>query len=938
MALVVGAGMWACHGDVVNPRTPTAVEWVNVATTRLVASPGDILPDPFVLSVKDADGSPIRGARVAFHVAGMDAQVFPLTAITDAGGHVSARWRISTRASDVQSLTAVVATSGGSLSTTAFAIARPDRAIRLEADDTLAVRLGEVRPSGIRAVDQYGNVFAPDNISMTIADTAIARARGDSLEGRKRGYTRAGIAAAGAKDSAVVVVQQVAAKIVPALDTVRLTALGDTSHVDLAILDDRALEIRDTSVIVDAVANTVSARLLTDARVEVVSRTTGTGAITVRLGTVTATVHAVVDQVPTRVVLDHDSLSSDALRDRLPIRAKAFDRLNNPIPDGTVDWRSSDSSVATVSAGGLATTIGDGRALVTATTSSGVADTVPVRVHQRATTIAFPVVDLHVESFGDVQLPEPLRNDRNGYPVARRAALAVGDTLVLRVDSLGGATAIANGTTRVIATLDDVADTLPVIVAQRAARIGFTVDSVTFVALDTQQRIATVAYDAHGNAIAHASIATTIDDTAIARLAGAGTIQSVGNGTTVARFSVDTVRAVLPIQVEQHAVRIDVQAAQRIMLVTATGGALAIHCTAYDATDHPLTSPPSARAVNGHAHEGDCNSLTALSSGRDTLILSATGLTARYPIAIAIRPTAEEPLGRPVLLDSIPAGTGPWAPSARMNTSGEVELYTTGYGVADHRGDLHRYVSTDGITFRYDGVALRRDSSECDLRGSAIESVAIVPRSDGAGWRMFFSAGSFPCYGWQVFSAVSTDERTWAIEPGIRLGNGGTVPPNAPVAPPWPTGEGMDVDRLANGEWRMIVSAYERRVPAEDAWQITEWRSADQINWQYVGVVLSTRDVPREARASVYAPTIREFAPGLWRMIFTGDNRRDGDGRSRLWSAVSTDRSNWVFEGEVLGGVGSDILYSSLANERVYFLRKDGAGPYYLGQTRILMP
>jgi hypothetical protein len=96
--------------------------------------------------------------------------------------------------------------------------------------------------------------------------------------------------------------------------------------------------------------------------------------------------------------------------------------------------------------------------------------------------------------------------------------------------------------------------------------------------------------------------------------------------------------------------------------------------------------------------------------------------------------------------------------------------------------------------------------------------------------------------------------------------------------------------------------------------------------------------VPREARASVYAPTIREFAPGLWRMIFTADNRYDADGRSRLWSAVSTDRSNWVVEGELLGVTGSDFLYSSLAGDRVYFLRKDGVGPYYLGQTRIRMP
>jgi hypothetical protein len=291
-----------------------------------------------------------------------------------------------------------------------------------------------------------------------------------------------------------------------------------------------------------------------------------------------------------------------------------------------------------------------------------------------------------------------------------------------------------------------------------------------------------------------------------------------------------------------------------------------------------------------------------------------------------------------VMLDSMPTGTGPWAPSARIRSTGEIELYATGYQDADHRGDLHRYVSTDGIHFRYDGVALQRDEDPCALRGSAIENVTVIPRNDSAGWRMYFAAGTFDCYGWQVFSAVSPDERNWTIEPGIRLPNGGTTPPDAPMTPPWPTGEGMEVDRLANGEWRMIVSAYDRVLPAADVWQITEWRSSDQINWRYVGVVLHTNDVPREARSSLYAPTIRQVAPGLWRMIYTGDNRHDADGRSRLWTAVSTDKTTWQFEGELIGALGSTFLYSSLAGDRVYFLRNDGASANYLAQSRILMP
>jgi hypothetical protein len=73
-------------------------------------------------------------------------------------------------------------------------------------------------------------------------------------------------------------------------------------------------------------------------------------------------------------------------------------------------------------------------------------------------------------------------------------------------------------------------------------------------------------------------------------------------------------------------------------------------------------------------------------------------------------------------------------------------------------------------------------------------------------------------------------------------------------------------------------------------------------------------------------------------MIFTGDNRQDSDGRSRLWTAVSTDKQKWQFEGELIGAAGSTFFYSSLAGDRLYFLRNDGASGNYLAQTRILMP
>lgn len=188
---------------------------------------------------------------------------------------------------------------------------------------------------------------------------------------------------------------------------------------------------------------------------------------------------------------------------------------------------------------------------------------------------------------------------------------------------------------------------------------------------------------------------------------------------------------------------------------------------------------------------------------------------------------------------------------------------------------------------------------------------------------MFFAAGSNDCYGWQVFSAVSSDERTWTKESGVRLGNGGTLPPDAPVYAPWPVGEGMVTDRLPDGSWRMIVSTFEHVAPSDAKWQILEWRSQDQMTWAPLRTLFSTRDLPPEGQRAAYSPAIREFASGVWRMVFTADDLNTG-GRSRLWSAVSTDLLNWQLEGEMVGAPGVNYLYSALVDDHLYTLRALG--------------
>src|SRR5207249_2945282 len=102
-----------------------------------------------------------------------------------------------------------------------------------------------------------------------------------------------------------------------------------------------------------------------------------------------------------------------------------------------------------------------------------------------------------------------------------------------------------------------------------------------------------------------------------------------------------------------------------------------------------------------------------------------------------------------------------------------------------------------------------------------------------------------------------------------------------------------------------------------------------------------TSDGPRHAArvaGSVYSPSIREFAPGLWRMVFTADGRGELDSRSAIWTAVSIDREHWQLERELLGTSTSNLYYAALEGDQLVFLRWDLGQFQRLSIATITMP
>lgn len=523
------------------------------------------------------------------------------------------------------------------------------------------------------------------------------------------------------------------------------------------------------------------------------------------------------------------------------------------------------------------------------------------------------------------------------------------DTNIVTVDSLGTLHGSASGIGRVQVAVSSLADTGAVRVIQILEAIKTNHDTLHFWALRQVDTLKVTLIDTQGLPIPGLLPTVTLQDTSLASVRAGRplTVTSAKNGTTTLVLQGGGVTKSVVVQVQQIPALLQATPAYTTaILPAAAGSALPLQCQVWDDKGNLIAVDPTVTGTATGAVAGThCSDLRVQRSGLDTVRLAAGSAVAAVPVVVALPAVVTgSALGDYIDVSSLPAGEA-WAPTARRNSHGQLEVYF-GWAVDDSvtgqtHEDLRRMVSNDdGVTFLDDGVVLQHDPKECSLTGFGFENMFVVPRQEAPGWRMFVSGGQFTCYGWQVFSAVSTDEKTWTLEPGVRLGNGATPPaPDGSWPDPyWPTGEGLTVDQLPSGGWRMLVGAGEHLTPAEDKFQIVEWDSPDQLNWTYGHTVLSTRQMPAAGAGTIYSPTIRQVAPGLWRMIFAGDNRWATGWRGRLWTAVSTDMENWQLEGQLMGSDATSLFYASLVGDRVVFIRQDDGGSRRLAIATVTMP
>ena len=234
--------------------------------------------------------------------------------------------------------------------------------------------------------------------------------------------------------------------------SVTISAIGDTVQLTARIFDQNSnimsgamvtWQSSDTQVATVSIGGLVSAA------------GNGSATITARLGNATATIAVTVSQSASSIVIEPASATLISLSEKVQLRATVKDGNGQPVSDASVTWKSSDTAVATVSAQGLVTAMGNGRIEIMARVGN-VSASADISVRQIPRTLHIEPERAVLTVFGETLQLAATVQDGNGQPVADASVTwQSGNFEVAAVSDGGLVTAISNGTATITARSGD---------------------------------------------------------------------------------------------------------------------------------------------------------------------------------------------------------------------------------------------------------------------------------------------------------------------------------------------------------------------------------------------------------------------------------------------------------------------------------------------------
>lgn len=279
----------------------------------------------------------------------------------------------------------------------------------------------------------------------------------------------------------------------------------------------------------------------------------GTSTITASVDAVSGTALLTVAQTVSSVVVSPGSATLTALGATEQLTVAVKDAGGSPISGKTAAWTSSAPSVATVDAAtGLVAAVANGTATITASVD-GIAGTATVTVGQTVSSIAVTPGTATLVSLGATRQFTAVAKDANGNAISGKTFTWTSSAVnVATVSSTAGlATAVANGTSSITASVDGVSGTAALTVAQAVATVVVTPSATTLGFVGDLQQFTAVARDSNGNAIPGKTFTWTSSAPGIATVNSAGLATAVAFGNTTITASVDGVSGAAALRVLQ---------------------------------------------------------------------------------------------------------------------------------------------------------------------------------------------------------------------------------------------------------------------------------------------------------------------------------------------------------------------------------------------------
>ena len=338
---------------------------------------------------------------------------------------------------------------------------------------------------------------------------------------------------------------------------------------------------------------------------------------------------------PTTVTVTPTTAELTALGETVQLRADMRDQHGQAMAGASVTWASGSAAVATVSAAGLVTAVGNGTATVTAS-AGGASGAATVTVAQTVSTVAVaPAADSLVA--GDTLRLVAEATDANGHAVAgAEFAWASEDTMVAVVDATGLVTGVGPGEVEITATASGLAGrTTLVVVAPAPTTVAVTPDSVGLAALGDTVRLAAEVRDQLGRVMERESAAWASGDTLVATVDSTGLVTAVGNGAATVTAGAGGMSGTARVTVMQTVASVDVSPSADTI---APGDTLRLMAKATDANGHVVAGAEFTWASGDTAVTVvDASGLVrGIREGTATITVIADGVSGTATVTVSV--------------------------------------------------------------------------------------------------------------------------------------------------------------------------------------------------------------------------------------------------------------------------------------------------------------